>query len=169
MRIPRPRALATCLAATVAMLFLASPSLALAADAKPKKKDSAKFLQPKEVTYTTKVEPAKAKPGETVTYTVTAKIDMPWHIYAYVDEQPAEGPRGTQFDFFDTAGLTPAKSWASSEPPHEIADAQFGGIKVQYHEDEVSWSTTLKVPADAKPGKKTLRNQIYFQICNPKS
>ena len=50
------------------------PSVALAADAQPKKKDSIAFVKPKEVVLSASVEPAEAKAGDVVTYTVTAKV-----------------------------------------------------------------------------------------------
>ena len=154
------------LLAALAVSLLTAPSAS--ADG-PKRKDSPSAIKPREVTYVTKVEPAKAAPGDTVTYTVTAKIAQPWHIYAYIKEQLPDGPRGTQFDFFDTAGLEPEGDWSPTEPPKSKLDAAFDNLKVNYHEDEVAWSVKLKVPDDAKPGKKTLKNQIYFQICDPRS
>ena len=38
---------------------------------------------------TTSVEPAEAKPGETVTFKVTAKLDPGYHIYKYSKEPGA--------------------------------------------------------------------------------
>ena len=64
-------------------------------DVKPAKKDSTNFLRPKEVTLSAAVEPAEARPGDTVTYRLTAKVKPPYHIYTYAREQPAEGPRNT--------------------------------------------------------------------------
>ena len=76
-----------------------------AADAKPAKKDSRAAARPKEATFTTSVTPAEAKPGETVTYSVTARLEAPWHIYKYSKEHSA--PR--------TAPSTPS-STSSADP-----------------------------------------------------
>src|SRR3954452_5885917 len=85
--------------------------------AKPARKDTSARLRPKEVTATVAVAPAQAKAGETVTYRVTAQVQEPWHIYAYAKTQPAQGPRSTQFDFYDTAGLQLAGDWTASRAP----------------------------------------------------
>ncbi len=86
-------------------------------DAKPVKKDSRIQVRPKQAVLTTSVSPSEARPGETVTYSVTAKLEAPWHIYKYSKDQIDEGPKFTQFDFFDTAGLTPQGDWTASRDP----------------------------------------------------
>jgi thiol:disulfide interchange protein len=141
-----------------------------AADGEPKKKDSPKFLQPKEVTWTTSVTPGKAKPGDTVTYSVTAAVAEPWHIYAYANEQPQEGPRATQFDLFALGELMPTGEWKSDHAPVQKKEPAFPDLPfVSFHDGKVTWSRTLKVPATATPGKVTIKSQAYFQICDPKS
>ena len=42
-----------------------------------------------------------------MTLKVTAKVDPPWHIYKYSNEQPDDGPKLTSFDLFDPAGPRP--------------------------------------------------------------
>jgi thiol:disulfide interchange protein DsbD len=162
----RPAVLGVALAVAFALLTNAAAS---AQDPKPKRKDTNPRLQPPEVTYEVKVEPAVAKPGDTVTYSVTVKVDDPWHIYAYAKEQPDQGPRNTQFDFFDPAGLKAVGDWEPDAEPEKRKDPAFNNQMVEYHEGQVVWSREFRVPADAKPGKKTLQNQIYFQICNESS
>ncbi len=162
----------TGLAVLVAVLFGCVAALpASAADqAKPKRRDTNARLKPPEVKFTTAVEPARAKPGDTVTYKVTATVDAPWHIYAYAPEQPKEGPRNTQFDFFDPAGLTPGKTWSSDQPPLVKKEPAFPELDaVAFHETEVTWTLPVQIPAGATPGKHVLRNQIYFQICNDRA
>lgn len=160
-----PSRIAVALPAIVTLLGIG----ASAADDAPKKKDSAAFLQPKEVTFTTKVTPAQAKPGDVVTYTVTAKVDKPWHIYAYARDQPEKGPRATQFDLFGAASLAASGDWSPSEKPTSKPDPAFDNMVLNFHDGEISWSHQLKVPADARPGKRSIRSQIYFQICDPRS
>lgn len=160
----RTAALALALAASVVLSPLAF------ADAAPRKKDSPAGLKPKEVVLSASVTPAQAAPGSTVTYQVTARVAKPWHIYTYAKELASEGPRNTQFDFFDPAGLTPVGDWKASRPPITRKEPAFPDLEsVSYFEDEVTWSLSLRVPADAQGGQKTLRNQIYFQICNEQS
>jgi thiol:disulfide interchange protein len=144
-------------------------TVAFADDPAPKKKDSPKALQPRELTWTTSVSPKNAKPGDTVTYSVTVKIKAPWHIYAYEKTPPEKGPKSTDFDFFDMADLEPVGEWTPSDPPIQKAEPAFDNMVLKFYEDTVTWSHKLNVPANAAPGTTTLRNQVYFQICDPKS
>jgi thiol:disulfide interchange protein DsbD len=147
------------------LTLLALAVSAPAQEARPKRRDSR--VKPPEVTYETRVEPATAKPGETVKLSVIVKVDAPWHIYAFAAEQPAEGPRATQFDLFDAAGLEPSGAWVPDSPPIRKKEPAFPDLDaVEFHERQVAWSTTLKVPADAKAGPHALKAQIYFQICD---
>ncbi len=154
-------------AALVAGLGLAPGSPTEAADAKPAKKDSRPQTRPKEATFTTAITPAQAKPGDVVTYKVTAQVEAPWHIYKYAKDQPENGPRYTNFDFFDPAGLTVEGDWAASRAAIKKKEPAFPEIPfLEYHEDEVTWSIKLKVPAKASPGKKVLRCQASYMICS---
>jgi thiol:disulfide interchange protein DsbD len=135
----------------------------------PKKPDTLARLKPKNAALTATVTPAEAKPGETVTYRVTAKLDPGWHIYEYAKEPPADGPRPTQFDFFDTGGLTVAGDWKSETPALVKEEPAFNSMVVSFFEDEATWNLPLKVPADASPGSKTLRCQAAYQICDANS
>jgi thiol:disulfide interchange protein len=144
-----------------------SPTRSKAADAKPAKKDSRATTRPKEATFTTTVTPAEARPGDTVTYKVTAKIDAPWHIYKYSKTPSQDGPKYTEFDFFDPAGLKLEGDWLPSVDPIKKKEPAFPDIPfLEYHEEEVTWSLKLKIPADAKPGKKVLRCQAGYMICS---
>ena len=98
----------------IPLVGLAEPGKVRADDAKPLKKDSSTRVRPKEATFTTSVTPGTAKPGDLVTYQVKAKIAPPWHIYKYSKTPLDTGPRLTEFDFFDTAGLTPEKGWTAT-------------------------------------------------------
>ncbi len=151
-------------------LVLATSSISAIAAQGPKHKDTRDFLKPKEVTYKTSVTPAQAKPGDKVTYSVEVSVQAPWHIYAYAAKQPKAGPRNTQFDLFDPAGLKPASTWTPDRKPIRKKEPAFPNLEaVELYEKTVTWSTTLTVPENAAPGKKSIQAQIYFQICNESS
>ncbi len=159
------------IAATAAVVLASAgaslPALAAAAEARPAKKDSRAQARPKEATFTTAVAPAQARPGDVVTYRVTAKIDAPWHIYKYSKDQPANGPRYTTFDLFDPAGLAVDGGWSASEPPIKKKEPAFPDLPfLEYHEDEVTWSLKLRVPAKAASGKLALQCQASYMICS---
>ena len=151
----------------MALALPAGRAFAVADDAKPAKKDSRPATRPREAKFTTSVSPSEAKPGDTVTYKVKVKLDAPWHIYKYAKVQAENGPRYTEFDFFDTAGLKLNGDWTPSAEPIKKKEPAFPDIPfLEYHEDEVTWSVSLKIPADAKPGRKTLRCQAGYMICS---
>ena len=83
----------------------------------PKRKDSNARLKSKNAELTATVEPSEAKPGDTVTLKVTARLDPGYHIYKYskTPMKPGEGPSYTSFDLFDTDGLTAEGEWAASK------------------------------------------------------
>ncbi len=146
---------------------LVADSQARAQDAAPAKKDSSARLQPKSVTWSTKVEPATAKPGETVKLTLSAQLQPGWHIYKLTKTQPESGPRQTELDFFDKAGLTPSGDWAASKPLKKSKEAAFPELEfVEYWDGSIDFSIDLKVPADAAAGEKSLKVQAYYQLCN---
>jgi thiol:disulfide interchange protein len=138
------------------------------AAADPAKKDSNPRNRPKGVVVTSTVEPAEAKPGQTVQYKVTIKLDPGLHVYDVAKAgKNGEGSTPTSFDFFNTGTLKPSKTWKSSRPPVAKPEPAFGpNVIVEYFEDEASWTIDLQVPADAKPGKHALRCQVEYQVCN---
>ena len=138
----------------------------------PRRKDSNARFKPKGAELTTAVEPSEAKPGDTVTFKVTAKVGPSYHIYKYakISRPPGGGPSFTTFDFFDTAGLKIAGDWTASKEPSKHKDPNFPALAfVEYYEDEVTWSITLEVSTDSTPGQKTLRLQAGYMVCNEKS
>jgi thiol:disulfide interchange protein DsbD len=150
--------------------LLSTPSAVTAADPpKPAKKDTPRALKPKTAALTSSIEPAEAKPGQQVTFKVTAKLDPGFHIYKYAKEQGA-GPVNTSFDFFDPAGLKLDGDWVASHEPLKHKDPNFADLDaVEYYEDEVSWSIKLLVPPGSEAGKKSLRCQVRYQICDDKT
>ncbi|MGD0044885.1 MAG: protein-disulfide reductase DsbD domain-containing protein, partial [Isosphaeraceae bacterium] len=136
---------------------------------KPAQKDSPTRAKPKDVVLTTSIRPAEARPGDTVTLKVTAKLNPGWHIYTQAKNQMGEGPRKTVFDLFDTAGLEVAGDWKADRKPESRAEPAFDNQTFEYFEDEVSWSIPLKVPSATAPGKKMIRCQASYQICNAQS
>ena len=95
------------------------------------------------------MKPSQAKPCETVTFEVTAKLDPGFHIYKYsASKENGPGPANTTFDFFDTAMLEIEGNWTASKQPEKHKDPNFADVDfVEYHQGEVTWSIQLKVPA----------------------
>jgi thiol:disulfide interchange protein DsbD len=157
-----------CRSLVAALAFIALfANPALSQGPQPAKKDSNPRTKPKDVVVTASVSPTEARPGDAVTYKVTAKLAPGSHIYKYANVQEGDGPRNTRFDFFDTAGLVIAGDWTASKPAIRKKEPVFPDIEfVEYYEGEVTWSIPLKVPADASRGKRVLRCQASYQICD---
>ena len=152
----------------IALAVLPHPAARGADAPKPAKKDSPAGVRPKkEATLSVKVAPAEARPGETVTLTVTAEVAPGFHIYAHGKTQPDDGPRLTQFDLFDPSGLAPKGEWTAAPAPIRKTEPAFPSLPfVEYHEGTVAWSIPLVVPADAAPGKRAIRVQVGYQVCS---
>ena len=163
----------TCLPVCLVLIGLvfAGSSVVCAADEPPKpaQKDSSLRAKPKDVVLTTSVQPSEARPGSTVTFKITAKLNPGWHIYTQAKTQEGDGPRNTIFDLFDTAGLERAGDWKADRKPESRAEPAFENQVFLYFEDEVSWTIPLKVPANAAAGKKQIRVQASYQVCNAQS
>jgi thiol:disulfide interchange protein len=154
-------------AAVVAIAILAPFLSARGDDPKPAVKDSKPAFRPAQAKFKTAVKPAEAKPGDIVTFEVTARIDETWHIYQYQKKAADQGPRPTQFDFFDTGGLKIEGDWKSSSDPIKKKDDAFPDLEsVEFFEHAVTWSIKLKIPSDAKPGPRKLRCQASYQLCS---
>ncbi|WP_165063568.1 protein-disulfide reductase DsbD family protein [Paludisphaera rhizosphaerae] len=151
----------------VAFVMMAVP--AFGDGLQPAQKDSNPRGKPKDAELTATIEPAEAKPGDVVQLTVHAKLKRGWHIYTFAEKQRDDGPRHTLFDTFDLAGLEADGAWTASKPAESKAEPAFENKVFEFFEDEVSWSLPLKVPADATSGKKTIRVQASYQICNASS
>jgi thiol:disulfide interchange protein len=165
-----------CASALCVLMLLTGSALmpersAMAAPPGPKKKDTNARLKTKNADLTTSVDPADAKPGDTVTFKVTAKLQPGYHIYKYSKTPVEGGPSYTNFDLFDTDGLEAQGDWSASKDPIQHQDTvAFPNVPfVEYHEDEVTWSIKLKVPSDAAPGKKTIRVQASYMVCDARS
>ncbi|QEH36409.1 Thiol:disulfide interchange protein DsbD precursor [Aquisphaera giovannonii] len=161
--------LAALLVPALGLMAPAKPACAADEPARPAQKDSSPRARPRDVTLSLAVEPAEAKPGQTVTLKVTAKLNPGWHIYTYAKKQEGDGPRNTLFDLFGPAGLEIAGPWKASKEAESHAEPAFENKVFSYYEDEVTWSLPLKVPADAAAGKKQIRLQASYQICNAES
>ncbi len=136
----------------------------------PAQKDSSERIRSKGVTMTPSVEPAEARPGDSVTYKIAVRLEPGLHIYAVGKENQSQpGPIPTTFDFFDPAGLKVSGEWKPDHPPEAKPEPAFDNQVIEYFENEVAWSTTLTIPPDAAPGRRTLRCQAGYQVCTNQS
>jgi thiol:disulfide interchange protein len=163
--------LSACVVLALGTAISVCSTVAMAVDLpQPAKKDTPKAIKPKTAVLTASVEPVEARPGDTVTFKVTAKLDPGYHIYKYSKTPAKGGPVNTSFDFFDPADLKVEGDWTPSTAPETHKDPNFPEIdSVSYHDNEVTWSIRLKVPDGTAPGKKALLCQAGYQVCDAKN
>ncbi len=103
--------------------------------------------------------PSKLRPGQQGQLVFTAIPEGEYHTYPAV---VGDDPMSTNFAVVDKAGL---KIAAPKTDAGIVTDEPAPGIINRYHDGEVTWTMPIEVPADAKPGDKTIRGAIGYQAC----
>jgi thiol:disulfide interchange protein len=110
------------------------------------------------------VQPAVAAPGQMVQLTITAELAEQWHIYALAEKAPAAGSKPTLIVLTDLpAGWTASAPRASNEPI--VKQDGPVGFDQPYHEQPVSWTIDLSLPADAQSGQQRVAGLMGYQTC----
>lgn len=119
------------------------------------------FATPGMPTFSTKIAPSSARPGEVVLVSVTAHLPKGTHIYALSADENFFTPTTVTVE---GKGLTP--SGAPTEPaPHVFHDASVNkdaGI----HEGDVTFTQAMQVAKDAAVGPVALKVKVRFQACD---
>jgi len=115
------------------------------------------------VAFAARVEPAVARPGETVILSVTAKIEEGWHLYA-VALDPRIGPVPTTLKVTQAGPLQPQGDWR--EPPPQVRFDEGFQAEVSFHEGEVTFTQALGVPPGTPPGNIVLRGTVDYMLCD---
>ena len=162
----------SCVSASLLLVLLTSLTAVAIADdaAKPARKDSAEAIRPKHAVLSPSIEPSEAKPGDTVTFKVTAKLDPGFHIYKLLGSESDRARSARVLTFSIKGGLELVGGWTASRDPEKHKDPNFPEVEVvEYYEGEVTWSVKLKVPSGLSPGKKALRCQARYMVCDAKT
>ena len=122
---------------------------------------STAFATPEMPTFSVRVAPSPARPGEVVLVSVTAHIPKGTHLYALkADENFFTPTRIT----VEGKGLT--VSGAPTEPAtHSFHDASVNK-DVGTHEGDVTFTQAMQVARDAVPGSIALKVKVHFQACD---
>jgi thiol:disulfide interchange protein len=110
------------------------------------------------------VEPAEVKPGGSVELVLTAIPDAGWHVYAYAPQDPKAISKPMLIAVAEPAGWKVGEVTASAEPTVKKTGLPLEPEQ-RYHEKTVTWRMPITVPADASPGKYTIRGMIGYQTC----
>ncbi len=116
------------------------------------------------------IEPAEAKPGQTVTWRLTVKLIPGWHTYPVkqVDKNAADSV--TKFDFSDLKKVGLSASGAIKDPPKFLkkAEPEQKIKELRYYEGEVTWTQQLRLAAGAKAGTHKVPVKVTMQVCDEK-
>ena len=92
---------------------------------------------------------------------MTADLGDGWHLYSVTQAPPPIATRITV-----PAGQPFALAGSVEGPTPRVAFDQSFGIDTEFYEDSATFVVPVKVAADAPGGKRKLRIDTYFQLCN---
>ena len=101
------------------------------------------------------------RPGASFDVQVTADLADGWHLDSITQAPPPIATRITV-----PAGQPFALAGSVEGPTPRVAFDQSFGIDTEFYEDSATFVVPVKVAADAPGGKKKLRIDTYFQLCN---
>jgi len=108
------------------------------------------------------VEPAKVKPGDTVTWKLTVDLLEGWHTYPTVQPDPNQSTFVTKITFPKIDGLT--FTGDVKEPKPVIKKDPDGDIAML--EGLVTFEKKITIARDAKPGKVKVQVPVKLQVCS---
>jgi thiol:disulfide interchange protein len=111
------------------------------------------------------VEPDTVAPGSTARLQLTAEMPKGWHVYERADSDSGSlGYKPTLIVLTNTSGFRIGPTVAS-EPAKVVANEVPGAPPQRYHGDRVTWTTTIEIPKDTKPGEYSIEGIIGYQTC----
>ena len=121
------------------------------------------------VTFSGRLEPQHVAPGGTVKLVIEAAPADGWHIYELANtDKDALGNKPTLIVLTNTSGLPFSRSTADSQAI-EAPPLLPGDPPSRYHLNHVTWTTTVTIPKDAKPGQYPIAGTIGYQVCTDQS
>lgn len=110
-------------------------------------------------------EPATARRGETVTWTLTVELIPGWHTYPVHQPDPKADSQVTKIKFPKTGDLTAIGPLTEPPDPHKKAEPALGIKEILSYEGTVVWKQTMQLGVDAKPGTKTINIPVTLFAC----
>jgi thiol:disulfide interchange protein len=112
-----------------------------------------------------KIEPAEAKPGQTVTYKITIKLFPGFHTYPTVQPDPTHADDVSKIVFADYPELIFVEPVA--DPPGAKAKPGPKGGLLSYYEDEATFEAKAVVAPDAIPGEPNIKpKRAQMTVCD---
>jgi thiol:disulfide interchange protein DsbD len=119
------------------------------------------------ITVSAKIDQSQLKPGQTAKLLITAKLEPGWHLYALTQPAP---PRKAKITI-DESGVFKLNGAVQQPKPKIYKDPNFSEpgkppFMSQAFENEVTFTTPIKVASDAQPGAQKLIAKFSYQVCN---
>lgn len=121
--------------------------------------------QPGKSVWTVRLQPQNAKPGDTVTLTVNAKMRDGYHTFA-MDHDPANIGKPTIVDLATMSGLNAAAKQSAFKVDGKVELHKVEGKTQRIHHGEVTWTRTFVVSKDADSKGFGVAGQVSYQICD---
>lgn len=114
------------------------------------------------------IQPRQARPGDTITLSITANLEHGWHVYALDQAQNEDesGPLNTAILIKEHGSLLPLGTGFSAPPAVQKASEDFDGLLEKYYEGTVRWERSFKIRDDAPNGLIDLAGDVAYQTCN---
>jgi len=122
---------------------------------------SSAFAQADAIKWSAATKASTVKPGASFEVHVTADLGDGWHLYSITQAPPPIATRITV-----PAGQPFALAGTVEGPTPRVAFDQSFGIDTEFYEDNATFVVPVKAAADAPGGKRKLRIDTYFQLCN---
>ena len=109
--------------------------------------------------------PGSANPGDTIQLVLTVEPEPGWHVYGYASKvEPTSISKPT------IIGMVSPSSWSFGEPKVDgnliVKETGLSMEPIQsYYEQTATWTISVTIPADAKPGETVLRGMMGYQTC----
>jgi thiol:disulfide interchange protein DsbD len=111
------------------------------------------------------VEPATAKPGDTVTWKLTLELIPGWHTYPTRQPDPKADSQVNRIKLPTTGDVVAAGPVKEPPNPVKTAEPALEIKELHYYEGKVVWEAKLKIAATATPGVKTIKVPVTILAC----
>jgi thiol:disulfide interchange protein len=106
--------------------------------------------------------PQVVAPGSTIRLSFKLTPVAPFHVYDYAAQDPGNSFKPTLLV------VKAADGWLVTGPETDgipVPTEDVDGNPLVYYEEPVTWTLTVKVPADAKLGSYDLTGSVGYQVC----
>jgi len=110
--------------------------------------------------------PAVAAPGTAVKLVISAEPSGNFHVYELTDRDPGTlGFKPTLIVLSNTSGFQVGRTEADTPVVKKQSDIP-GAPPQHFYKGRVTWTTSITIPADAKPGPYPIAGLIGYQTCD---